>query len=71
MYYQENPFKVQPDGRQVGFTYEDEVHHVVDREDFFNLTHNVIGGGLMGWGAHGTFQEVKDAAVQIDTALNG
>lgn len=70
VYYKENPFKVQADGQRVGFVHEDEVRHVVGSEDFFNLAHNVIGGGLMGWGKHGTYPEVIDAAIQIDAALS-
>lgn len=70
VYYRESPFRVQVDGQRVGFVHEDEVRHVVDREDFFNLTHSVVGGGIMGWSKDGTYQEVKDAAVQIDAALN-
>jgi hypothetical protein len=70
LYYAQNPFEAQADGQRVGFVYEAEVRHVVGSEDFFNLTHNVVDGGLMGWGNNGTYQEVKDAAVRIDTALN-
>lgn len=72
VYYPQNPFRVQTDGQRVGFVHEDEVRHVVDKEDFFNLAHRVISGGIMGWNEEsGTYQEVKDAAVQIDRALNG
>lgn len=72
VHYGKSPFKVQPDGQRVGFVHDDEVRHVVDREDLFNLFYRVVGGGIMGWNQDmGTYQEVKDAAAQVDTALNG
>lgn len=70
VYYKENPFKVQSDGQRIGLVHEATVRHVIDREDFFNLTYSIVRGGIMGWGSHGTYQEVKEAAAQIDAALN-
>lgn len=71
VYYPENPFRVQPDGQYVGFVHDEAVRHVVTAEDFFNLAYHVLSGGIMGWGGHGTYQEVKDAAAHIHTALTG
>jgi hypothetical protein len=69
-YYRENPFVVQGDGQRVGFVYQNEIQHVVDTDDLFYLLHYVIHGGMKGWDQSGTYQEVKDMAELIDSALS-
>ena len=70
-FYEANPFTVQEDGRSVSFMEAgDRVRHVVTSEDFFCLTYEVINGGIIGWGARGTYPEVKDAVTQLDSALS-
>ncbi len=70
VYYSETPFVVQADGQRVGFRNEDEVKAVITAENFFIMSSSVIGGGIMGWGRYGTWQEVKDAATQINDSLH-
>lgn len=67
LHYPDNPFS--SDGRNVGFMNDRTLEHVVGGEDFFTLTYDVLRGGEFQWDEHGPYQSVKDAAVQIDTAL--
>ncbi|HSH55712.1 MAG TPA: hypothetical protein VK983_02710 [Candidatus Limnocylindrales bacterium] len=69
VYYEKNPFHVQADGQRVGFLHEGEIRHIVSADDFYTLTYQVIHGGLMGWGDHGTYPEVKDGAVLLNSVF--
>jgi hypothetical protein len=70
-FYEDNPFVVQEDGRSVSFKEPgDGVKHVITSEDFFGLTYEVVNGGIIGWGASGTYPEVKDAVALLDSALS-
>jgi len=69
--YSGNPFAVLEDGRSIGFIEPgDGIKHVVSSEDFFSLTYEVINGGILGWGARGTYPEVQEAAATLDTAIS-
>jgi len=69
--YRDNPFAVLEDGQSVGLVEPGGgIKHIVSSEDFFGLTYEVINGGILGWGAHGTYPEVQDAAVLLDSALS-
>jgi hypothetical protein len=70
IYYPESPFTVQGDGQRISLSHEGETHHVIDTKDFFYLFTKIVHGGFVGWDERGTYQEVKDATVLVDSALS-
>ena len=70
-FYTDNPFVVLENGQNVGFMGPGaDIRHVISSEGFFELAYEVINGGILGWGAHGTYPEVQDAAILLDKALS-
>ena len=69
-HHPKNPFMPAPDGQAVWFVDGTHVRHMVEADEFYSLTHYVIGGGFMGWGRGGMYPEAREAAIYIDAVLN-